>query len=142
MDQLLANGPLSLRQRRGAIADRWGSRPVCFCRIERETYKRSMTTKHLPQETPPRMFDETFLEVLTEKVAERLIPRLAQIAERTDGNETRYLSLEQAAEFIGTSYEGMRAMARKEHIPVVRRGARRHIDKRDLVAFMERNKAS
>jgi excisionase family DNA binding protein len=101
-----------------------------------------MTTKHLPQETPPQMFNETFLEVLTEKVAERLIPRLAQIAERTDSNETRYLSLEQAAEFIGTSYEGMRAMARKEHIPVVRRGARRHIDKRDLVAFMEKNKAS
>jgi excisionase family DNA binding protein len=85
------------------------------------------------------MFDEKFLDFIAEKVVERLLPQLRQVVDSGTKIETRYLTYQQAAGYIGTTYEGIRGMVRRKQVRALYRGSKRHIDRHDLDAFMESN---
>jgi excisionase family DNA binding protein len=81
------------------------------------------------------MFDESFVEEWVNRVAEALakripVPKVAQ----------RYMSFEQAGEYIGVSEESVRCYVNQNWLPVSVKGGKRWIDKEDVDRFMATNK--
>jgi hypothetical protein len=83
------------------------------------------------------MFDEQFIyalaKALAPKVAELIKPHLvAKIA-------PRYLNLDQAADYLSTTPDGVRGMLRSKLFPCRKVGARVLIDIRDIDKTMDEN---
>lgn len=83
------------------------------------------------------MFDQQFIEALARslapKVAEFIKPHLiAKIA-------PRYLNLEQAADYLSTTPDGVRGMLRSKLFPCRKMGARLLVDVRDIDKAMDEN---
>jgi excisionase family DNA binding protein len=87
----------------------------------------------MPTFAPARIFDEAFIDTLAKRIVVLLEPHLiAKIA-------PRYLNLDQAAEYLGSSRDGVRGMLRAKLFPVRKLGARVLIDKQDIDAAMTEN---
>jgi excisionase family DNA binding protein len=83
------------------------------------------------------VFDQKFIDelarALAPRVAELLVPKLSnKIA-------PAYLDLDQAAEYLGTTPDGVRGMLRAKHFPVRKIGARVRIAVKDINRVMDDN---
>jgi excisionase family DNA binding protein len=82
------------------------------------------------------VFSAEFTEALAAAVAAKLPSTISgsRIA-------PRYLSYDQAGEYIGVSAEAVRAYVRGGYFPVTIKGGKRWIDKEDIDRFMKNNKS-
>ncbi|HEY4359421.1 MAG TPA: helix-turn-helix domain-containing protein [Bryobacteraceae bacterium] len=80
------------------------------------------------------MFDEAFIDALAKAVA----PRLASLIHPhlKAAIVPRYLNLEQAADYLSTTPDGVRGMLRANVFPARKIGARLFIDVEDIDAAM------
>jgi hypothetical protein len=82
------------------------------------------------------MFDQAFIEELTSRIAEAIVRRLPgpKVAQR-------YMSFEQAGEYIGGTEESVRYYVNQGWLPVSSKGAKRWLDKEDIDRFMSTSKS-
>jgi predicted DNA-binding transcriptional regulator AlpA len=89
------------------------------------------------------MFEEQFIDMLANAVAEKVIARMA--AQTAPSTPRRYLRVNEAAAYTGYSPDALRFHIRQQHFPVSRNGsgpnASIRIDRQDLDKWMLRNKA-
>ena len=78
------------------------------------------------------------LKAVAEEVAAMLRPELARFV--TPVIQPALLSVKQAAVYLGRSEQSIQHLIFQKELPVVRVGRRVHLDRRDLDAFIEKNK--
>jgi excisionase family DNA binding protein len=90
---------------------------------------------------PPASSFDALLDVLADRLAEKLYAKLAQ-----DGAgapvRPRLLTVEQAAAYLGRTKEAVQHMVGSGKLPVVRADRRLSFDVRDLDGWIERNKTT
>jgi excisionase family DNA binding protein len=74
---------------------------------------------------------DEFFDVLAARVADVLLERLATSGE--------WLRVEQAAEHLGTTPNGIRALVKRGKVPVYRRDGRLYFDRRELDTYIRGN---
>jgi len=86
---------------------------------------------------------ELLLDSLVEAIAERV---MAKIRPELSGGGTSYriqpalFSVKEAAIYLGRSEQAVQHLIFQRDLPVVRVGRRVHLDRRDLDAWIEKNK--
>jgi len=91
------------------------------------------------------VFDDKFIDEMAERVFAKLKLRIVELtgARPQAAPEVSYMTLLQASELLNTSYEGIRWMIRNGQIPVIKRSPRRYVvDRRDVIAYLEKNKTT
>jgi excisionase family DNA binding protein len=84
--------------------------------------------------TPP-------LDVLIRAIAEQVVAKVkAEMASFHRSIEPILLSVKNAAIYLGRSEQSIQHLIFQHEIPVVRVGRRVHLDRRDLDAWIEKNK--
>jgi excisionase family DNA binding protein len=95
-----------------------------------------------PKRPQPKSSKENYSTVLVKAVAEEvariLKPEVAKLAIPTIQPEL--LDVKQAAIYLGRTEPSIKNMIWKQELPVVRAGRRVHLHRRDLDAFIEKNK--
>lgn len=81
------------------------------------------------------MFNEAFIEEAINRVAEAVVRRLP-----ASKAAQRYMSFEQAGQYIGVTEESVRYYVNQGWLPVASKGAKRWVDKDDIDRFMASNK--
>lgn len=74
------------------------------------------------------------LDALADAIAERVLARLQQTG------ESRLMTVDQAAAYIGRTPKALRHMIANAAIPAVREGSRVHLDRTDLDRWVELRK--
>ena len=80
---------------------------------------------------------ETILDLLAERLAEKLAPRVGGGSAATD---PRLLDVEAAATYLGRSKTSIQHMIAAGALPVVRSDRRVFLDRQDLYQWIESNK--
>jgi excisionase family DNA binding protein len=80
---------------------------------------------------------ELFAQKVAERVEERVIDRLEHMAPQI---QPALLSVRDAATYLGRSEQSIQHLIFSQELPVVRVGRRVHLDRRDLDAWIEKNK--
>ena len=81
------------------------------------------------------MFDEQFVQTFAERIITLLVPRLPK-----PGIAPRYLTVAQAAQYVGHTKRSFEYMMSKDLFPVIRRDRLVLIDREDLDRFMLNHK--
>jgi excisionase family DNA binding protein len=79
----------------------------------------------------PINVSEEFLDMFATRVADIVAARL--------GEHTEWLRVDQAAEHLGTTPNGIRALVKRGRIPVHRRDGRLYFDRRELDTYIRGN---
>jgi excisionase family DNA binding protein len=79
---------------------------------------------------------ETLVNAIAEAVAARLRPQLQSPAKI----QPVLLDVKDAAEYLGRTEVAVQHLVHEKSFPVVRVGRRVHLDRRDLDAWIEKNK--
>ena len=74
------------------------------------------------------------LDALADAIAQRVLARMHQ------SEESRLLTVNEAAAYIGRSPKALRHMIASGSIPAVREGSRVHLDRADLASWVEMRK--
>ena len=77
-------------------------------------------------------------KALASELAERLKPEIARLA--SPSIQPALLTVKEAALYLGRSVQSLQHLIFDKELPVVRVGRRVHLHKRDLDAWIERNK--
>lgn len=77
-------------------------------------------------------------KALAMEIAERLKPEIARLA--VPVIQPALLTVKEAAVYLGRSEQAIQHLIFEKLLPVVRVGRRVHLDRRDLDAFIEKNK--
>jgi excisionase family DNA binding protein len=80
------------------------------------------------------------MSVLVKAVAEEVVTKLRREISRFSAVQAALLDVKQAAIYLGRSEQSVQHLIFDKEIPVVRVGRRVHLDRRDLDAFIEKNK--
>jgi excisionase family DNA binding protein len=82
------------------------------------------------------------LGVLVKAVAAEVASMLKEEIARTAGHEVQpiLLTVKQTAVYLGRSEQSVQHLIFQKELPVVRIGRRVHLDRRDLDAWIEKNK--
>lgn len=78
-------------------------------------------------------------KALAEEIATRLRPEIARLGLRSI--QPILLSAKDAGVYLGRSEQAIQHLIFERQLPVVRVGRRVHLDRRDLDAFIEKNKS-
>lgn len=81
---------------------------------------------------PPPLFDAALVEVLVKAVVKEVIS--------TGLVQPALLTVKEAGVYLGRSEQAIQHLIFERQLPVVRFGRRVHLDRKDLDAFIERNK--
>jgi excisionase family DNA binding protein len=77
-------------------------------------------------------------KALAVEIAERLKPEMARLSAPVI--QPALLTVKEAAIYLGRSEQAIQHLVFERALPVVRVGRRVHLDRRDLDAFIEKNK--
>lgn len=88
------------------------------------------------------MTDDPAMSILVKAVAAEVVTQLKVEIGRLSAPEVRpaLLAVKQAAVYLGRSEQSVQHLILQKELPVVRVGRRVHLDRRDLDAWIERNK--
>jgi len=84
------------------------------------------------------MFDKAFVQEL----AKQLVPEIREMLADSEKPVTiapRYMTFEQAAQYLGTTEAAIRGMARTKAFPIIKRAGRNHVDVKELDKAMQAN---
>jgi excisionase family DNA binding protein len=84
--------------------------------------------------------EDTFLNKLAEELAERVAGRIIQRLPKPNVIQPRYLTVKQAAEYVGHTSASIHYLISKNLFPVIRRDRLVLIDKEDLDKALARLK--
>ena len=88
------------------------------------------------------MADST-LDILVQAIADQVIAKFkAELSRSTESRSIQpvLLNVKEAAIYIGRSEQAVQHLIFQRDLPVVRNGRRVHLDRRDLDAWIEKNK--
>jgi len=82
------------------------------------------------------------LDAMVEAIADRVIARIkAELSHMAPARvQPVLLNVKEAAAYIGRSEQAVQHLIFQKELPVVRKGRRVHLDRRDLDAWIEKNK--
>lgn len=80
------------------------------------------------------------IDVLVQTIAEKVIARVRAELVRPFSVQPALLNVKDAAIYLGRSEQALQHLIFQREIPVVRVGRRVHLDRRDLDAWIEKNK--
>ena len=83
---------------------------------------------------------DAIVEMLAKAVAEQVAAKLKVQLARPHMIEPALLTVKQAAVYLGRSEQSIQHLIFQKDLPVVRVGRRVHLDRRDLDAWIEKNK--
>jgi excisionase family DNA binding protein len=81
---------------------------------------------------------EGLAKALAAEIAERLRSEIARLAEPSI--QPALLTVKEAAVYLGRTEQAIQHLIFEKQLPVVRVGRRVHLDRKDLDAFIEKNK--
>jgi len=81
---------------------------------------------------------DTLIETITSQVVARIKAELSQFT--SPRIQPALLTVKEAAVYIGRSEQAVQHLIFQKELPVVRVGRRVHLDRRDLDAWIEKNK--
>lgn len=80
------------------------------------------------------------MEILAKAVADEVAAKLKDQLARPHTIEPALLTVKQAAVYLGRSEQSVQHLIFQKDLPVVRAGRRVHLDRKDLDAWIEKNK--
>jgi excisionase family DNA binding protein len=83
---------------------------------------------------------DPIVEMLAKAVAEEVATKLKDQLVRPHAIEPALLTVKQAGVYLGRSEQSVQHLIFQKDVPVVRVGRRVHLDRRDLDAWIEKNK--
>lgn len=83
---------------------------------------------------------DTLVQVIAEQVAARVKAELKDIVDGSPRINPVLLNVKEAAAYLGRSEQAIQHLIFQRDLPVVRVGRRVHLDRRDLDAWIEKNK--
>ena len=83
---------------------------------------------------------DTSLNLLINAIADQVIARVKAELSRPQSVQPLLLNVKDAATYLGRTEQAIQHLIFQKELPVVRKGRRVHLDRRDLDMWIERNK--